>query len=380
MIKFNSVIQTIIFIAFKLPVMYNKAVKFNLLGGNTVIKRIAAAVLTVAMTAALFTGCSKNFEKVVTVDGMEFTPSMYLCAQYNAYNTAYSETEAETHEEVMAAEIEGMSAEEWIHQETIKNLQVYAWTEKTFEEMGLELLAEETDYINQLVEYYWPYSEELYKANGIGKETYTKFNTFSFKYDKIFSTLYSEGGEREVTDAEYKDYMDSKYARISGFYMPKQNKVGGKLTDDELTAIKDYCAQAVKELNDGAKVEDVSVKYKTMASEYLKLEIDYSDPANNLFDSFISKDTTAFSAEVADKAFAMSNDSEYVFAEMDEDFAVFKRVANFETDEEFANIKMDLLAEMKSEEFNAYAEELAAKLATEEDAAAVKFYAVSKIK
>lgn len=345
-----------------------------------IIKKIAAAVLTVAMTAALFTGCSKNYEKVVTVGDMEFSPSMYLCAQFNAYNTAYTKAEAETHEEVMTAEIDGLSAEEWIHQETIKNLRVYAWTEKTFDEMNLELLPEETGYINELVEYYWPYNEEFYTANGIGKETYVKFNTFSYKYDKIFDALYSEGGEKEVTDAEYKEYMDSKYARISGFYMPKQDKLGKELNERDLAVIKGYCEDAVNELNSGAKVDETSVKYKTMASDYLKLEYDYSDPANNLFDSYISKDTTAFSAEVADKAFAMTENSEYVMGEMDEDLVVFKRVENFSDDSELEEVKSSLLAEMKSEEFNTYAEAEAAKLATEEDAAAVKFYSVNKIK
>ena len=344
------------------------------------IKRIAAAVLAVAMTAVLFTGCSKNYSKVVTVDGMDFTPSMYLCAQYNAYSTAWSETEAETHEEVMASEIDGMSAEEWIHQETIKTLQVYTWTEKTFEEMGLEFLAEETAYIEQLVEYYWPYSEEFYTANGIGKETYSKFNMFSYKYDKIFDALYSEGGVKEVTEAEYREYMDSKYSRITGFYMPKQDRLGKALGEKDLEVIKGYCEAAVEELNNGADLGETSVKYKTMANDYLKLEVDYSDESNNVIDSYIGKDSTAFSKEVEEKAFAMSDNSEYVMGEMDEDLIVFKRIANFATDDEFESLKGDLLSEMKSEEFNAYAEELAAQLSTTEDTAAVKYYAVSKIK
>ena len=344
-----------------------------------IIKKIAAAVLTVAMTAVLFTGCGKNYEKVITVDGMDFSPSMYLCAQYQAYTSAWNEVSEEA-EDVLAETIDGMSAEEWIHAETIKNLQVYAWTEKTFEEMGLQLDEMELEYIDSIVEYYWPYSEEYYTANGIGKETYVKFNTFSYKYDKIFDTLYTEGGEKEVTDAEYKEYMDSKYARIAGFYMPKQDKLGKALEERDLNVIKGYCEEAVEKLNGGAEVDDISVEYKTMASDYLKLEIDYSDASNNLFDSYISKDTAAFSAEVAEKAFALSTDSEYVWGEMDEDLVVFKRVANFETDAEFEELKPDLLSEMKSEEFNSYADAQAAELSVSEDAAAVKYYSVSKIK
>ena len=344
------------------------------------IKRIAAAVLAVAMTAVLFTGCSKNYTKVVTVDGMDFTPSMYLCAQYNAYSAAWSETEAETHAEVMASEIEGMSAEEWIHQETIKNLQVYAWTEKTFEEMGLEFLAEETAYIEQLVEYYWPYSEEFYTSNGIGKETYAKFNMFSYKYDKVFDALYSEGGVKEVAEAEYREYMDSKYSRITGFYMPKLDRSGKEISEKEMTVIKGYCEKAVEELNNGADLAEVSKNYKTMANDYLKLEVDASASSSNVIDSYVGKNSTAFSKEVEEKAFAMEEDSEYIFAEMDEDLIVFKKIANFATDDEFESLKGDLLSEMKSEEFNDYAEELASQLATTEDVAAVKYYSVSKIK
>ena len=344
-----------------------------------IIKKIAAAVLTVAMTAVLFTGCGKNYEKVVTVDGVDFTPSMYLCAQYNAYNTAWGMVDEDV-EDLMDETIEEMSAAEWIHNETIKNLQVYAWTEKTFDEMGLSLDEEELNYINELVEYYWPYSEEYYTANGIGKETYTKFNTFSYKYDKIFTALYGEGGAKEVTDAEYKAYMNESYARITGFYMPKLDKQGDLLPEREIDVIKGYCEDAVAELNSGAELDATSVKYKTLAGDYLAYDIDYSNASDNVIDSYIGKDSTAFSGDVEETAFSLSPDSEYVWGEMDEDLIVYKRIENFSKDSELEEVKSSLLTEMKSEEFNAYAEAEAAKLATEEDAAAVKFYSVNKIK
>jgi len=344
-----------------------------------IIKKIAAAVLTVAMSAALFTGCSKSYEKVVTVDGVDFAPNMYLCAQYNAYNTAWSMV-GEDVEDLMAETIEEMSAAEWIHNETIKNLQVYAWTEKTFDEMGLSLDEEELNYINELVEYYWPYNEEYYKANGIGKETYTKFNTFSYKYDEIFTALYGEGGEKAVTDAEYKAHMDENYARITGFYMPKLDKEGDLLPEREIDVIKGYCEDAVNELNGGADLEEISAKYRQTAGDYLAYGIDYSNASDNVIDSYIGKDSTAFSGEVEEKAFSLTPDGEYVWGEMDEDLIVYKRVENFSDDSELEEVKSSLLAEMKSEEFNTYAEAEAAKLATEEDAAAVKFYSVNKIK
>lgn len=344
-----------------------------------IIKKIAAAVLTVAMTAALFTGCSKNYEKVVTVGDMEFSPSMYLCAQFNAYSTAWSKVDEDV-ENILAETIEEVSAEEWIHAETIRNLQVYAWTEKTFDEMGLELNELDTGYIDELVEYYWPYNEEYYTANGIGKETFKKFNVFSYKLDKIFSAMYGEGGEKEVTDAEYEAYMNDNYARVTGFYMPKQDKLGKELGEKDMDVIKGYCEAAVEELNNGADLKETAEKYKTTAGDYLKLEVLYEDAKDNVIDSYIGRDSTAFSGEVEDQAFALEPNSEFVWGEMDEDFIVYKRIANFGEGSELEELKSDLLAEMKSEEFNTYAQTEAAKLATEEDAAAVKFYSVNKIK
>jgi len=344
-----------------------------------IIKRIAAAVLTVAMTAALFTGCSKNYDKVVTVDGMEFSPSMYLCAQYNAYNTAWSKV-GEDVEDVLSETIEDMPAADWIRSEAIKNLQVYAWTEKTFEEMGLELNELDTGYIDELVEYYWPYNEEYYKANGIGKETYTKFNIFSYKFDKIFSEMYGEDGEKAVSEAEYEAYMDENYARVTGFYMPKQDKLGKELGEKDMDVIKGYCADAVNELNSGADLEETAEKFKTLAGDYLKLEVLYEDADENVIDSYIGKNSTAFSGEVEEQAFALVPGSEYVWGEMDEDFIVYKRIENFSEGSELEDVKSSLLAEMKSEEYNTYVQEQAEQLETEVDSAAVKYYSVDKIK
>ena len=162
--------------------------------------------------------------------------------------------------------------------------------------------------------------------------------------------------------------------------MPKLDKEGELLPEREIEVIKGYCEEAVNELNSGASLEETSVKYKTMAGDYLVYGIDYSSASDNVIDSYIGKESTAFSAEVAEKAFSLTPDSEYVWGEMDEDLIIYKRIENFATSEELEEVKSSLLSEMKSDEFNAYVEQEAAKLATETDAAAVKYYSVSKIK
>jgi len=174
--------------------------------------------------------------------------------------------------------------------------------------------------------------------------------------------------------------MDENYARVTGFYMPKQDKLGKELGEKDMDVIKGYCADAVNELNSGADLEETAEKFKTLAGDYLKLEVLYEDADENVIDSYIGKNSTAFSGEVEEQAFALVPGSEYVWGEMDEDFIVYKRIENFSEGSELEDVKSSLLAEMKSEEYNTYVQEQAEQLETEVDSAAVKYYSVDKIK
>ena len=101
-----------------------------------IIKKIAAAVLTVAMAAVAFTGCSKTYEKVVTVDGVDIAPGNYLLAQYQAYLAA-GELVGDDSVDLLDTLIEDTDSKEWMHNKTIENLKLQIWTDSTFDEMGL---------------------------------------------------------------------------------------------------------------------------------------------------------------------------------------------------------------------------------------------------
>ena len=195
---------------------------YNYLGGKTVIiKRIAAVVLTIAMAAASLTGCGKNYEKAITVNGVDVAPGMYLYAQYMAYLEAETMVDASS-VDVLSATIEETPAKDWIHTKTIENLKKYIWVESTAAEMEAQLTAEDQEYIDYQIEYYWPMAESLMKDNGIGEETYKKFVTNEYLSEYVvFQNLYGEGGEKEPSDDEIVEYMDGKYSRIKGFELSK---------------------------------------------------------------------------------------------------------------------------------------------------------------
>lgn len=345
------------------------------------IKKLTAAVLTFAMTAAVFTGCGKTYEKVATVGGVDIAPNTYLFAQYQAYNEAVSLV-SDSKTDVLNTLIEDTDSKEWIHNKTIDNLQLYVWTDKTFDEMGLELTQEETDYINSQVEYYWPYLEASYTPNGIGMETYRAGVVNSYKLEKIFNTLYGEGGEKEPSDEETKQYMSEKYARIKGFRISKTDD-GNQITDAEkLAQLVVYCEEAVNELNNGADFETVQVKYMTLAGQVLGKDTDYSENLSQYTENrFLSKSNPKEYEEVLTaNAFTLEVNGKFEYDETETDYIVYQRVENTTSDDELAYYKSTLLSEMKGEEFDEYSMQQAEVNEVAEDSAAVKYYSVNKIK
>jgi len=345
------------------------------------IKRLTAAVLTVAMAAVSLTGCTKTFEKVVTVDGVDIAPSTYLFAQYQSYLEAEALV-ADSTVDIMDTLIEDTASKEWMHNETIDNLKLCVWTDKTFEEMGLELSQEELDYINAQVEYYWPLSEETYVINGIGMETYKTNVVNSYKLEKIFAAIYGAGGEKEPTDAEYQEYMDAQYVRIKGFELPKINDLQAFPSAEQLAQIVFWCEEAVAALNSGADFEETQVKYMTLVGELLGKAADYSEtPSQYTQQRFLQKTNVESGEELlVANAFLAEVDGEFTYEETTDSFVIYQRVANTTSQEELDYYKSSLLTTMKSEEFANYAENEAASLEVSEDAAAVKFYALEKIK
>lgn len=341
-------------------------------------KRFTALVLTVVMGAMLLTGCGKNYEKVVTVDGVDFTPTMYLCAQYQSYNAAWTMVDEDV-EDIFGETIEEVSAMEWIHNKTIENLQTYVWVEKTFEEMGLKLAQEDVEYIEYQVEYYWSYYESYYMDNGIGRDTYQKFVELDYKYDMIFEALYGEGGEKEPSDKECIKYMNGTYVRIKGFELSTLDREGEALVDKDMEKIEGFAKDAVARLNNGEELNTVCSDIKTQAGKWIGDETDYSKAEDHIVDSYVGKESSAFGTEVSDKAFALKENGKFVYGKTEDSFVIFQRIPNFADDTELENIKSSLVTEMKGTEFAEEVETAAAEYEVVEDTAAVKYYSAKNI-
>ena len=347
-----------------------------------IIKRIAAVVLTIAMAAATLTGCSKNYEKVVTIDGVDVAPNMYLYAQYMAYLEA---DELVEDEDVLSATIEETPAKDWIHAKAIENLKKYIWVEKTAEEMGAELTAEDTEYIDYQSEYYWPMAESIMAANGIGEETYKKNITNEYVSEYVvFQGLYGTDGEKEPSDEAVVEYMDGKYARIKGFELSKMVSGTEDFIDAQgLADMTVIAVEATNRLNNGEDFNTVMVDALTAAAEINGDETEYKveDGAKYTVERYLTKENVASYEEVLTaNAFTIDVDGEWVYDDVEKEIVVYQRVKNLKDQTEIDYYKLSLTHEMCADDYADYIAEQTAAYEVIEDAAAVGYYSVEKIK
>lgn len=342
------------------------------------IKKIIALLLTMAIGASIFAGCSKTYEKVTTIDGEPISPSIYLMAQLEGYFNAAQKIEAG--EDLLKSTIEEKTAKQWIYDETIKTLQAYVFANREFEKRGLAFTVDEASQMDANSEYMWATVEAMYTPNGIGYETYKQMLTTVYKRDKIFYDIYGPEGEKAPTDDEAKKYIEETYSRVNGLYISKVDDAGTAVSEDKIKELSAVANDALADLKGGADFVQTQVKYMTIAGTITGSTNDFSKAEDYTWNTNVKKDSTQYPAAFIKDTFAAEVNGDYAVYEMDQEFVVYQRVENYKDETEFKTMKANVVAEMKNDEFLAFVKEQSSAYEVKPDDAAVKYYSLEKVK
>lgn len=343
------------------------------------MKKIIAVILVAVLSCTALVGCSKSYTSVLTINGEEIAPNIYLLAQLESYYNALDLVEEGT-KDINKGTIEGVPAVQWIYDDAVKALKNYIYTENEFEEKGLSFTQEDLEQIEASAQYMWSYVQDMYKENGVGYETYKSMLMNTYKSDRIFNNTYGVGGEKEPSDDEAKKYLEESYARIKGFFIAKLNDAGEPVAEDMLKDFGNYAVDALNELNGGADFIETQIKYMTMVGERVESENDFSNAEEYTWEEFIEKDGDKYPEEMITKLFELQKNQGYAMHELEEHFIIFQRIDNYADEEEFKSLKKSMISEMKNDEYMTALEENAAAYEVVKDEGAVKYYSVNKIK
>jgi len=222
------------------------------------------------------TACGENTTWGATIDGSDIPAGIFIYYLQSAYYSAQSKLNEEnsassdaiasadgttTTAAVFSSQIDGKDAKTWIYDEATKSMQEYAAIEAKFTELGLTITADEKDAAKVYCDQTWDYAGEYYTKMGISEKSYTSLYLNSQKRDKVFKTIYSEGGEYAVSDDEIKTYLDENYAMINYIAMELKDGSGNLLKSDGKAEMMSMAESYVERYKNGEDFDALNAEY-----------------------------------------------------------------------------------------------------------------------
>lgn len=239
------------------------------------IKKITAVAAAAAVMSSM-TACGENTTWGATIDGSDIPAGIFIYYLQSAYYSAQSKLNEEnsassdaiasadgttTTAAVFSSQIDGKDAKTWIYDEATKSMQEYAAIEAKFTELGLTITADEKDAAKVYCDQIWDYAGEYYTQMGISEKSYTSLYLNSQKRDKVFKTIYSEGGEYAVSDDEIKTYLDENYAMINYIAMELKDGSGNLLKSDGKAEMMSMAESYVERYKNGEDFDALNAEY-----------------------------------------------------------------------------------------------------------------------
>lgn len=252
----------------------NKMTKLN-------IKKIAALGCAAAMLGSL-TACGEKTTWGAVIDGVQIPAGVFIyyldTANYEAQQKLNEQTDtsadlspegaaAQSSETVTlplySSQIDGVDSKQWIYDRATELMQEYAAVEAKFDEYGLTLSDDDKQSAQVYLDQIWDYAGDYYTSMGVSENSYKSIFLNSSKRQKLFETIYSEGGEKSVSDDEIKTYLDENYALINYIDVELKDGEGNLLKSDGKAERMEMLNSYIERYNNGEDFDELNAEYVT---------------------------------------------------------------------------------------------------------------------
>lgn len=308
----------------------NKMTKLN-------IKKIAALGCAAAMLGSL-TACGEKTTWGAVIDGVQIPAGVFIyyldTANYEARQKLNEQTDtsadlspegaaAQSSETVTlplySSQIDGVDSKQWIYDRATELMQEYAAVEAKFDEYGLTLTDDDKQSAQVYLDQIWDYAGDYYTSMGVSENSYKSIFLNSSKRQKLFETIYSEGGEKAVSDDEIKTYLDENYALINYIDVELKDGEGNLLKSDGKAERMEMLNGYMERYNNGEDFDELNAEYVTYY-ENLKKAAEETAAAEEAANAETADDTAETTAEVSQSPAeaALPSDDEEVTDETSE--------------------------------------------------------------
>lgn len=273
-------------------------------------KQIAALLLAIVMLTTT-AACSSDKSWAAKNDSLTVPIGSYIYFLYSAYANASSQVTDST-KSVLEQKIDDKDATEWIREKALNSTKSLFVIDQKMKDLNLSLSDEDKATIQSNTESVWNSYQSTLEGYGIAKSSFEMAATeLGTKYQKVFEATYGEGGPKEVSDDELKDFFEKNYTDFSyvmrTLYTTDENgNFSALLTDEEKKKAEAEFDDYASKINAGTMtLEQAADAYKSVdatasvQNETINLNTtDMSDDFKQLLDGMEPGETKA--TEVSD--------------------------------------------------------------------------------
>ena len=354
------------------------------------LKKCTAMLLTGAIVLSCAACSGEDTAWIMRNGELEMPAGAYINSLIESYYEASSLVE-DSEKDVLKQQIDGKDADEWIKEEALKATKQNMAVCAKFNELGLSFSEQELMTCQTQAESYDEQAGENLEKNGISKDSIELLYQITYMKVKVFDAIYGEGGEKEVSEQELRDYYENNYIKmaVQTFNFPAEPEVAEDATEEEkemydefyqgersnvYTNAESLYTQGQIGLEQGKSWNEVLNLYKQDNADNGE---EYDMTTNNY--RLVDTATTTLNADIIG-ALKEAEVGEIIKVETDNMIAVGATADLNEDPTDFEYVKSTICHALKDEEFENMLLETASDESFEVNQKAVDRYAPSKLK
>lgn len=322
------------------------------------LKKSAAALLAICISAASLAGCSQSTPQIAaTYNGGEIPAGVYITEQVNAMNEATTLAEGEG-SDILKKTIDGVSVEQWVNDRARNLVKTYVGVSAEAERLGVAVDETTAAAVEGSIANSWQSEGASFEKLGISQRSFLSVALNSQLSYLVFNAYYGEGGEQEVPEEELKSFFTDNYRRsmmlVINYIDTDTNE---PLAGDELAAQKAVFEGYKKRAEAGESVfalleeENRKIYDENKANDAAQTE-EYVPLVEAQQEMLVSKSSSTLPLGLNEMLFASQNPG-VEFYEDDDYGVIFERRDTMGDGTAFTNAKVSLLNLYKNEEFRA---------------------------
>lgn len=322
------------------------------------ILKLFAVLLSFIMVLSLG-GCTLNTGTTWAAKSGDVTApaGLYIINVLNTYNSAVSALQQQYTQDAASVntkdiwknKLDGVAINDWITNESKKNVTNYFTILKEFNERGFAFDEADLALIDQEVaEYLKDDGAATYADNGVSKESIRLQVESRYRSRILFNSIYAKGGAKEVSDADLKAYYAENYVNVQYLAVSIAD-----LEADVLSARKKLVEDNMALARDGKDFFEVlkQTEYALLKEDSTVTDADLPTRADDYYDHLITASTEAYYPEEMITALTGMKGGDIKVVTTDSTLIMLKRIDPMTDTATFEESREAILSAMKNQEF-----------------------------